>query len=247
MSQQINKILPVVFFLSAIALGWLSWQYYGDISIVQSEIKDFEGKNSSLNSVFENVKKLISFSRENPEAADKINMFLPDASGKPNIVSVLANASFSNGLLLKKINFEEPQDAKNAAGAGNTSAAVKEKYKTQNIKLVFSGTYSSLKNFLAFTEKSLRLMDVASLDFKALNNFEKPVPGAAANYEFSVGLKTYYSQKIESAGAEEKIAEAGVLADLSLITEKQFTDLLSPQNYNIDIVDTGDWGNKNIF
>lgn len=236
MSQEIKKILPVIFLIAAIGLGWLSWQGYADILIVQNQIKDAGDKASALTSAAEKINNFIIYTKESPEAVEKFNIFLSDNSNKPGIVSFLANGAFSNGLLLKSINFTDSPAAQPAA---------EENPSAQGIMLVFSGTYSSLKNFLVFTEKSLKLTDVVSIDFKSAPDGNNK--SQIANYDFTVGLKTYYVAKKDNLSVESKILLANSLTDLSFAKEKQFMDLVAPQNYNIDTTDTGDWGNKNIF
>lgn len=245
MSEEIKKILPVIFLLAAIGLGWLSWDTYSGISAVQNEVKASEDKIASLSTAVEKVNKFASFAKENPEAVNKLNIILPDDSKKPNMVSSLASASFANGLLLKKISFGDASNAQAVYGGTEDQGAANGKYKTQAISLSFSGTYSSLKNFLVFAEKNLKLTDVASIDFESAETAgEKP---QIASYDFSVKLKTYYLDRTNNISRELKILAADKLNSLSFVQGKQFMDLVSPENYNIDTTDTGDWGNKNIF
>lgn len=235
--------MPAVFLIAAVGLGWLSWQGYQDIAIIQNQIKDSEDKIKVLNSAAEKVNNLVSYVKENPEASEKLNIALSDNSNKPNMVSVLASAAFSSGLLLKNIDFIESREAQAAAGAVDPAAP--EKPAMQEVKLGFSGTYSSLKNFLIFTEKSLKLMDVVSVDFGSASTEKEK--DQIANYNFTVSLKTYYIAKSGNISKESKVLLANNLVNLSFVKEKQFTELAIPQNYNIDTTDTGDWGNKNIF
>lgn len=242
MAQEIKKILPIIFLIAAAGLGWLSWQGYQDILAVQNQIKDSEDKILVLNLAAEKANKFVSFMKENPESSEKLNILLSDSANKPNLVYFLSSGAFSNGLLLKKINFEDSP----AVAAGGPAAAVSaDKPSAQNVKLVLSGTYSSLKNFLTFAEKSLKLIDVVSVDFKVDAEGKEKVQ--IQSYDFTVGLKTYYIPKNDNISKEAKILLANSLVDLSFTKGKQFTDLVSPQNYNVDTTDTGDWVNKNIF
>lgn len=245
MSQEIKKILPVIFLIAAAGLGWLSWQSYADILILQDQIKESEDKVAVLNKALEKTKELAGFAKKNPEIAEKMNIILPDSASKPGMVSSLAKAASSNGLLLKNISFENLSNAQIVYSEDGTQNTAEEKYKTQAVRLSFGGTYSSLKNFLIFAGKSLKLMDIDSIDFKSVKNGEeKP---QLANYDFSVGLKTYYLIKNDDISAESKISEANSLPSLSFFQGKQFADLLYLDNYNIDTSDKGDVGNKNIF
>lgn len=250
MNQEIKKILPVVFLIVAAGLGWLSWQSYLDILIAQNQIKESKDKIAVLNKTVEKINEFIYFTKKNPEIADKLNIILPDSGDKPNMVSSLASAAFFNGLLLKNINFTDPPIGQIAYNEDGTPVVAENEFKTENITLVFSGTYSSLKNFLIFAGKSLKLTDINSIDFK---KSEAENAGAAnegsqtASYDFTIGLKTYYLSKNDNVSAESKISEASGWINLSFFQGKQFMELVSPDNYNIDITDAGDRGNKNIF
>lgn len=245
MSQEIKKILPVIFLIAAIGLGWLSWQEYQEVLTMQNQMKEAEDKTVVLSSAVEKTNKFVSYAKANPEALEKINIILPDDSNKPGMVYFLASAVMSNGLLLKTVNFSDSREAQTAADQGGAPPVSEEKPAAQDIKLVFSGTYSSLKNFLIFAGKSLKLMDVVSISFGSKEKEQDK--SQIANYDFSVNLKSYYLAKNDSDTKETKILLANNLVDLSFTKEKKFTDLMPPQNYNIDTTDTGDWGNKNIF
>lgn len=245
MGQEIKKILPVILLIAAVGLGWLSWQSYSGILIIQNQIKEFEDKIVVLNKAAGKTKEFISFAEKNSEVVNKLNIALPDNSNKPNLVSSLAGAAFSNGLLLKNISFENLHDMQAVSGEEEAQNFAEGKYKTQFVKLIFSGTYSSLKNFLIFTGKNLKLTDITSIDFKSFKTANEDFQ--VASYDFSVGLETYYLSKNDNISAESKISEVSKLADFSFFQGKQFMDLVSPEDYIIDTADTGDLGNKNIF
>jgi len=238
MSQEVKKILPVIFVVAALGLGYLSWTGYEDALTIQNQVNDSKTKVAELRTAAEKTNNFSTYIKENPDVSGKLNIALSDDSNKPSAVAVLSTAAFTNSLLLKKI---ELADSKETPAAG---LAV-EKPSAQDVKLSFNGTYSSLKNFLIFTEKSLKLMDVASIDFKSAAA-EKD-KSQAVNYDFTIALKAYYVPKKDSISNEGKILIANNLTEPAFLKNKQFTDLVPPQNYNVDATDTGDWGNKNIF
>ncbi len=240
MSQKINKLLPIILLFSAIGLGWLSWREYSNILIIQIEIIDAQSKVDTLKATVKKVDDFVSYVKKNPEAAERIDIFLSDDSKKLNMMSFLTNSS---GVLLKNVNFTESLEPQVISTDSSAKVVVGEKPSTQEINLSFNGTYPVLKNFLNFTEKSLKLMDITSIDFKpaAKEDFE------AASYDFSISLRTYYINKGAEPTEETKKIIANRLTSLSFAGQKQFTDLVPPQSYNIDTTDTGDWGNKNIF
>lgn len=246
MSQEIKKLLPVILLVAAVAMGWLSWQGYNDILIVQQQIKETEDKIAELNLAATKASTFVTYMKEHPAVVEKLNMAISDDGNKPNMVSVLANIASPSGLLLKNITFEDVRDTPVVAVAADAEPTAEDTVSVENVKLVFNGTYASLKNFLSFTEKSLKFMDVAAIDFKPEAK-DKEKPQTTKYYDFSVTLKTYYIVKKEKISNESKILLANNLVDMSFADEKQFTDLVPPQNYNIDTTDTGDWGNKNIF
>lgn len=249
MNQEIKKILPVVFLILSSVLAWQSWQEYSNVSNIQNQINDSQAKTTTLTAIADKVDKFVAEMKANPEIAEKMDILLSDGNNKVGTMSFLTNLALSNGLLLQNINFTEQIAIQEVSGQNQANSLQETKPLSQDVKMTFSGNYSSLKNFLAYIEKSLKLTEVVSIDFKniAKDATKDKEKSQNAGYDFSLGLKTFYMDKSENLSQEAKIVVANNLIDLSFVKQKQFIELTFPQNYNIDTADTGDWGNKNIF
>jgi len=243
MNQQIKKILPFIFLIFAIIFGWQAWESYLNFDSLNAETEDYRAKNVKLENVLTEVKRFSSIVTNDSEKISKLNIFLPENAGNPNLISNLENIISARGLVFKKIKFSDPQTPQ----ANSQSQGLKNNSESQLIELSFLGNYSMFKGFLTNIENNLRVMDVTNLDFKRIGeSSSNNIAGEnqPKSYEFSVKLKTYWMPP-EKVGKFSVPSNSKAFSDLAFIKGKQFNDLIYPAGYNVN--SDKEEKNENIF
>ena len=120
---------------------------------------------------------------------------LPKGSGREGLIRAIDYYGAVNGVLVKSIALAE-QEGDEAARSGvrdlsvprpggAPEAAVGKSRKEMTINLEGVGNYDSMKRFLDALEKHIRIIDVESVMFSAMQS-----PAEAV--KFSIKAKTYY-------------------------------------------------------
>ncbi len=118
------------------------------------------------------------------EDLDNIKKLLPDNVDNVQLILDLNGIAKKYGMALKGIKIEDK--------SGDTGAATQQvgpdRSPTGSIQVTFrvTSTYANFVNFLRDVEKSLRIVDVVSLNFKATEK---------GTYDYEVAIKTYWLKK----------------------------------------------------
>ncbi|GEM_PF-4989934 len=125
---------------------------------------------------------------------ERVELALPKGSGMEGLIRVIDYYGVQNGVLVKSIALAE-QEGERAAqpGAdlsvprpgGAPEAAVDKSRKEMAIMLEGAGSYDNMKRFLDALEKNIRIIDVESVTFPAMQS-------PAETIKFSIKAKTYY-------------------------------------------------------
>lgn len=262
MNSQAKQIVPIILIVASFVLGYLSWEIYSEVPIVNGQITDYQTKNASLETTATSIETFADFVKENPDVIDDIKLALPEDDSKPNLVANFGNLAFLNGIMLKKISFSEPQEIQQVVVDPSQPAPPANDYQIQLIKMNFTGTYQAFKSFVSAIGINLKIMDISLIDFKPVVNNEsdenndkdqaakdQAAQNQSANYEFELSIKTYYFKKTpEIKGGDPAILyRVEDLSKFDFTKGKQFSELSIPAGYNVDINDTGDYVNKNPF
>ena len=125
---------------------------------------------------------------------ERVELALPKGSGKEGLIRVIDYYGAQNGVAVKSIALAEQEGDKAArSGAdmsvprpgGAAEAAGIRPRKEMTVNLEGVGSYDSMKRFLDALEKHIRIIDVESVTFSAMQS-----PAEAVN--FSIKAKTYY-------------------------------------------------------
>ena len=126
---------------------------------------------------------------------ERVELALPKGSGREGLIRAIDYYGAVNGVLVKSIALAE-QEGDEAARSGVVDlsvprpggapeAAVGKSRKEMTINLEGVGNYDSMKRFLDALEKHIRIIDVESVMFSAMQS-----PAEAV--KFSIKAKTYY-------------------------------------------------------
>lgn len=152
----INKTITssISFLLALLILGVFAWPKYQELKSIQEKIGAKETELQYLEEYFKNLKTLSEELKKHSDNLSKIDSFLPSDPSLPSLLEFLQKTGSEHGLILKKI-----------GQATSSSSKTQERIKEYQIQLSLSGSYSSLKSYLAALEKTSRLIEVDSISF----------------------------------------------------------------------------------
>ncbi len=126
---------------------------------------------------------------------ERVELALPKGSGREGLIRVIDYYGAVNGVLVKSIALAEHEgDEAARSGAVDSSvprpggapeAVLGKSRKEMTINLEGVGNYDSMKRFLDALERHIRIIDVESVMFSAMQS-----PAEAV--KFSIKAKTYY-------------------------------------------------------
>jgi len=244
------QIASIIFFAISVVLIWQIINAYPEIGILQDKIRTQEAFIKDSEDTLERLKELVGFTEKNKEIINKFDSVLPANEDNANLLSSMDSLAGANGLGTIKIFFEENKKPP-AVEQQDESGAVPENtdFDTRNIKMSLRGSYSSFKNFLAATEKNLRIMDVVSVDFSG-DSSSKETDGGVKLYSYDVVFKTYLHKPSREGNVADLLSSGKfknfTVKNLNFTKEKLFNDLLLSPDYNIN-TGAGEIGNQNIF
>ncbi len=197
-------MLLALFFLVAafLILFELIQPTYGDLQTKKGMQLSDQSFLTNEQQVVNQAKTLISQYESESQAQNNLGLAMPTG---PNVASALAQVygvATNNGVTISAISLGPPtislQSQAQAAGAGGslTPNQILKPMGTFSIQLTATGSYESMKNFLAQLETNLRIFDLTSLSLQGAATPSTNGKGAAAatpdlfTYSFSIG--TYY-------------------------------------------------------
>jgi hypothetical protein len=194
----------MVKFLSALLLiGIAVFIFYQFTSPVMTDISGLWAQKAKLNDALENAKKLravqetllTTYGNFAPADLDRLAKLVPDNIDNIKLIIDLNNISRQYNMTVRntKIKLEEEpkavvvRRAVGAAAAATPAPAANNlpanKKATVFVDFSVSGPYASFKSFLDDIVRSLRLVDVASVNFAANDK---------GSYDYNLQIKTYW-------------------------------------------------------
>jgi len=245
-----TQIIAIILFAASVVFIWQILSIYPEIGIMKGKIKDQEAAVENSQKTLEKIKEIVSFTSKNKEVIGRFDSILPAREDNANLLSVLDSMARANGLIAATINFAEIKKNENAQKNDAEIALENNNLNVKNIKLSLRGSYSSFKNFLTSIEKTMRIMDIVSVNFSKGASAEGNV-SAEKTYSFNLAFNAYsYNNPSEEVNiakllTSEKYSDFTV-KNLDFIKEKTFNDLFLPPEYNVNIEENA-VGNQNIF
>jgi Tfp pilus assembly protein PilO len=175
-------------FLILAAIVIVFWQFvlpaYGVVEERREELAVWESKLQEASASKEKLKSLEEKYQKMEEDAVKVLQALPSSKEIPGLLVEMEALSSKSGLVLNSINFSQEGKAKKSLSSSKTQQETKA-YQTIRLDLSMAGDMTSLRKFLEGAEKSLRLMDIESVNFstKSTENVLSTI---------SIGLNVYY-------------------------------------------------------
>ena len=187
MGRYIFPILLLIVSIGAFIL--LTNPLYGEIQVLRAQ--DSEYQNALLNSrQLAEVRDglLAKYNSLDPLSVERLQKIVPDTVDNLKLIIELTRISESHSIVVKNVQFDpnkEQVDTSKIAKAGQVSNE-NALYDTFELDFIVEGSYANFLAFLADVERSLRIVDIASIDFSSVNNSV-----FSENYTYNVTIKTY--------------------------------------------------------
>jgi len=157
-------------------------------SVIQSRLADKAQYDQALN----NSKKILDLrdqllSKYNgflPNDRARLEKFLPDQVNNIRLLIEVDSRARQYGLSLKDVSLGTKNAAKSSVDSQNIDLTASP-FNTVTLGFSVTGNYNSFLSFLKDLEKSLRVLDVTSIDFTP------PADKPNDPYDFKVSLNTY--------------------------------------------------------
>ncbi len=162
--------ITVVLFLAAIAGGFfLWWPEYQEFTALRRELDNKEKALEAKIAYFKELKEASRKIEEYTEEFEKVSSALPDSPLEPAILRFVETTASENGLLVEKL--------------GGVKTSQSKGFKTIAFSGGFSGSYSSLKNFILAVYQNSRIVEIETISFgtKEENSL----------FNFEIGFKTH--------------------------------------------------------
>ncbi|MDP9212005.1 MAG: type 4a pilus biogenesis protein PilO [bacterium] len=159
------------------------------------EVPVEQQKRDQAEQDLENLKDAKQFFEEQATDVERVNLALPVRPEVPTLLAILESLAIDSGVYLDGFTPQQLGAAEAAAQAQAepTADAAPGGVDSLEVTANFSGTYSSLLNFLYSLERSLRIVDVKVINVSAVED-----TGAITG---SISFRTYYKTVEGSAPA----------------------------------------------
>jgi len=163
----------ILFTLTILIVVFLLWPGYLKFQNYQAQVHNKEVELQYKDEYYKELSSLSEKLNGYQDQLSKINSALPVDSSLPSFYNFLQNAASENGLILKSF----------SSFSTKALAEKPEIMETVLGPIVFSGSYSSLKNFLITLEKNSRIIEIENISFST--------PKEGDLFDFKITIKTY--------------------------------------------------------
>jgi hypothetical protein len=172
---------PIISLISLLMSGFLVYLFiipqWSSVKTLRKEVNDKKQEIAKIEELLIKTQQLQEEYQAVEEEATKIFLALPEQADLPHLLVQFEALASSNGLLLEGISFsqtgQESQGGsqggtrplgQSEAGAGQTSKKISG-FPSLAVNVSLSGSYPAFKTYLSALEKSVRSIDVQSIDF----------------------------------------------------------------------------------
>lgn len=146
--------IAIILFIALILGFYLTYPKYQEFKELQTKVSEKEAELRGRTAYFAGVDKTFKKLKNYEESLEKIDRAIPSNSSIAFLIYFFQKKSSENGLILQGVSFSE-----------SSPAGGRKEFKEIHFSFKLLGSYSALKNFLSFLEKSVRLIEVESISF----------------------------------------------------------------------------------
>lgn len=135
---------------------------------------------------------LSKYNTFNPSDVERLNKLLPDHVDNVRLILDIDSLAGKHGMAIQNVVVSSSQTAKSSQTAIGTVSASKHKYDSLTLKFTTQGTYADFRAFLEDMQKSLRIVDLTSLNITRTTDSATGPGGTAPLYNYEIVLRTYW-------------------------------------------------------
>lgn len=162
---------------------------YDSVRALEAEIGEY---NQALEKAAElqNLKQslLSRYNAFNPSDIDRLHKLLPDHVDNVRLVLDLDNLAGRHGMALQNVTLSNPTEVANKGAIGAIGSG-RQKFNSLTLKFTTHGTYADFEGFMEELERSLRIVDLASLSLQEADNNQA---GQEPRYRYDITIRTYW-------------------------------------------------------
>jgi len=177
------KALISLFLIAGAALIFFteSKNYFAEVKNLRKQVSSYNETINTAKKVRSSIDKTLGeYNSIFQENVDRINKMVPSGNESMKLIVQIDDMMRKKGLTLKAI------DTKNTASQNSASDSQSKNRKTAEsvfLSIDAQGSYESFRSFIEELEKSLRLIDVISVEIN---------PVGQDNYSFSIEAVSYW-------------------------------------------------------
>lgn len=164
-----SRVLPFIAFLIAIGtfFGYINPTYRGKIAELQNEIHNYDAALTAADRFKEKEAELtLQRNAISPDALTRLDAFLPDGVDNVQLILDLDALAARSGLELSNFDTAEAE-TRTDNQSGTIALESEDPIDSIELSMRGSGTYAAFRTFLDGIEKSLRPLDLVSLNVKS--------------------------------------------------------------------------------
>lgn len=162
---------------------------YDKVLALEAEIGEYNEaleKAAELQALKQSL--LSRYNAFNPSDIDRLHKLLPDHVDNVRLVLDLDNLAGRHGMALQNVTLSNPT-ATAEKGAIGAIGSGREKFNSLTLKFTTHGTYANFRGFIEDLERSLRIVDLVSLNLQEGSDNK---PGQEPQYRYDITIRTYW-------------------------------------------------------
>lgn len=185
--MEINKpVSIVIIFVIALSILFLfALPKYQESLALELELEQKRAQYEGRVDYYVKLVGVVGEIEQQQDALQKIDAALPPDLALAPLVNYLQEKAVASGLVLKSVNFSNQ-----VSGQEVVVENLQEEIKNTVLRIELQGSYSGLKKFLVFLEKSAKLFEVNSISFTSNSEILTRLRGSE-KYDFTLEIQTY--------------------------------------------------------
>jgi len=181
-----KSIFAIITFVAALAIFLLytkpAYSAVGDQQVVIAGYQEALTSAAQLDALKQQL--LTRFNAYDPNQVSRLTTMVPDSVNNIGLILDVNNIATSHGMALENVNVAAPPTTANqgALGAVQTAGI----YDSLTLDFTTYGTYQNFQSFMLDLERSLRVVDVVTL------NVSQQSATASNQYRYDITIKTYW-------------------------------------------------------
>lgn len=161
---------------------------FSDINILREEKAKYNAAIDQINLLESKKNELLAKLNAIPASdREKMETFLPTKEGLVRLIADIDGIASKHGIGIQSADFGETKT--DLSRSVSEIPAVKA-YNTKTLNITFSADYNNLAKFLVDLEKSLRILDIRTIDFSVGNL-------SSERYQYKISAEVYWLKDLQ--------------------------------------------------